>query len=319
MINDILSEFDNPLDAIVGRSEEIKYLKGTILMAARGDFPVLLEGETGTGKDLAARVLHFLSKRRDKPFIAVNCSAVPEELLESEFFGHKKGAFTGAVCDSQGLFAAANGGTLFLDEIVEMPARLQAKLLRAIESKEIRKLGDQKPRKVNVRIIAATNRSVEEALRCGSLRRDLFYRISCVHIKLPPLRERKSDIPLLVAYFIRNYSRAYGVPEKKITERAMNALLYYSWPGNIRELENVIQRAFALGSSGKIRIKDFPRYIWDGNERKNESVSSVEDAERKLILDALRAAGGNKSKAARLLGIGRKALYRKLKKYGIQL
>lgn len=307
----------DPLSAIVGESVGIKKVRSIVRQVACGDFPVLLEGETGTGKELVARVIHALSDRKDKPFIPVNCGAIPADLMESEFFGYRKGAYTGATGESHGLFGEADGGILFLDEIVEMPVQLQVKLLRAIEDSEIKRLGDTRYTRVDVRIIAATNKNVEEALKRGELRKDLYYRISCVRIKLSPLRERKDDIPLLVEHFIEKFNRKYDRKIKGLTARAMDSLLYYDWPGNVRELENVIKRAYALGKGDTIEIGDIPRYIWDGNENFPPDFLSVEEAEKKAILQALKASGGNKTRAAKLLGIGRKTLYDKMKKYGL--
>jgi len=311
---------NDPLGAIVGDNPRIKEIKEIITRIADEDFPVLLEGETGTGKELVARAIHALSSRAKQPFIAVNCGAIPESLMESEFFGHKRGAFTGAIADYEGLFRAADGGTLFLDEISEMPSHIQVKLLRVLENNEVRGIGETRARKVDVRVIAATNRKVNEALRDGVLRLDLYYRISYVHIVLPPLRERKKDIPLLVEHFILKFNKIYRKKIKGITNKALEALQYYYWPGNVRELENVIGRAFALGKGDIITVDDLPMDIWDGKEAVNpEGIISVEEAEKNLIKKALSETGGNKTRAARLLGIGRKTLYMKIKKYGIKI
>ncbi len=311
---------NDPLGAIVGDNPRIKEIKEIITRIADEDFPVLLEGETGTGKELVARAIHALSSRSKQPFIAVNCGAIPESLMESEFFGHKRGAFTGAIADYEGLFRAADGGTLFLDEISEMPSHIQVKLLRVLENNEVRGIGETRARKVDVRVIAATNRRVNEALRDGVLRLDLYYRISYVHIVLPPLRERKEDIPLLVEHFILKFNKIYRKKIKGITNKALEALQYYHWPGNVRELENVIGRAFALGKGDIITVDDLPMDIWDGKEAVNpEGIISVEEAEKNLIKKALSETGGNKTRAARLLGIGRKTLYMKIKKYGIKI
>ncbi|HDM90379.1 MAG: hypothetical protein DRQ06_01985 [Candidatus Hydrothermota bacterium] len=311
---------NDPLGAIVGDNPRIKEIKEIITRIADEDFPVLLEGETGTGKELVARAIHALSSRAKQPFIAVNCGAIPESLMESEFFGHKRGAFTGAIADYEGLFRAADGGTLFLDEISEMPSHIQVKLLRVLENNEVRGIGETRTRKVDVRVIAATNRKVNEALRDGVLRLDLYYRISYVHIVLPPLRERKEDIPLLVEHFILKFNKIYRKKVKGITNKALEALQYYHWPGNVRELENVIGRAFALGKGDIITVDDLPMDIWDGKEAVNpDGIISVEEAEKNLIKKALSETGGNKTRAARLLGIGRKTLYMKIKKYGIKI
>ncbi len=316
----VLIDCNDPLAAIVGDHPKIKKIKEIIKRIADEDFPVLLEGETGTGKELVARAIHALSSRSKGPFIPVNCGAIPEGLMESEFFGHRKGAFTGAITDHEGLFRAADGGTLFLDEITEMPPNIQVKLLRVLEHNEVRGIGELKPRKINVRIIAATNRKVSDALKDGSLRLDLYYRISYIHIQLPPLRERKEDIPLLVEHFILKFNRIYKKKIKGITNRALEALQYYHWPGNVRELENIIGRAFALGRGDVITVDDLPKEIWNGKETyKPEEILSVEEAEKNLIKKALLETGGNKTRAAKLLGIGRKTLYMKIKKYGIKV
>ena len=310
----------NPLNAIVGVSKEIRRIKEVIRRVAHGDFPVLLEGETGTGKELAARVIHALSDRNFMPFIPVNCSAIPRDLMESEFFGYKKGSFTGANSDYKGLFGAANKGVLFLDEIVEMPVSLQTKLLRAIEDREIKRIGDSKYTRVDVRILAATNQDVDEAIEKGKLRKDLYYRLACVRIKIPPLRDRLSDIPVLAKFFISRFNRKYKKRKEGVTKRALEAMMFYRWPGNVRELKNVIQKAYILSDRSYIDTKDLPPVLL--NEERSEtqpSSETIEDAEKKAILEALRAAGGNKTKAAKLLNIGRRTLYLKLQKYNLRV
>ena len=313
-------QVENPLDIIIGETPQIKKIKEIILKIADGDYPVLIEGESGTGKELVARAIHALSLRSKFPFIPINCGAIPEGIIESELFGHRKGAFTGAVYNYEGLFKAANGGTLFLDEIAEMPNYLQVKLLRVLQDLEIRALGDTKTTRVDVRIITATNSKVEESLKMGRLRYDLFYRISFVYIKLPPLRERREDIPLLVQHFIKKFNIRFKRKIKGITKDALDALFYYHWPGNVRELENFIGRAFALSSGNYITVQELPPAIWDGKATSApEHILSVEEAERQLIKRALKEAGGNKTKAAKLLGIGRKTLYMKIKKYNLEV
>jgi len=315
-----VSSEPDALKAIVGENPQIKKIKQMIIKVAKGDFPILIEGESGTGKELVARAIHALSPRRKAPFTAVNCGAIPESLMESELFGHKRGSFTGAIRDHEGLFRASHGGTLFLDEIVEMPPHIQVKLLRVLQDWEVRPLGDTKSEKVDVRVIAATNSSVEEALREGKLRYDLYYRLSFVYIKLPPLRDRIDDLPLLVEHLIQMYNRQFKRKIKGITPEALEVLSYHQWPGNVRELENIIGRAFALSQGDVITLSDLPPELRDGRELSpSEGIMSVKEAEKELIQRALEETRGNKSKAAKLLGIGRKTLYVKIKKYNIKL
>jgi DNA-binding NtrC family response regulator len=283
---------------------------------------VLLSGENGTGKELVARTIHAKGPLSTKPFLAINCGALSETLLESQLFGHRKGAFTGAIEDHEGVFQAADGGTLFLDEITEIPLPLQVKFLRAIQEKEVTPLGSTRPVRVDVRIIAATNRNLEDAVRDGTFRTDLFYRLNVVPIDLPPLRERREDIPLLVERFTEDFSRVYGVEPKRVTPAAMERIIQYAWPGNIRELQNAIERAFALSSEPEITLKDLPPAVLRVEEP-GPAVEPVveplpfEEIERRNIMAALQRTGGNKNEAARLLGIDRQRLYRKIEKYGL--
>lgn len=309
-----------PLRRIVGESPQIKKIKQIILKVADGDFPVLIEGESGTGKELVALAIHNLSSRSKGPFVAVNCAAIPEGLIESELFGYKRGAFTGAIRDHEGLFRAAQGGTLFLDEIVEMPPRVQVKLLRALQDGEVRSIGETRSYRAQVRIIAATNTKIEDALSSGRLRYDLYYRLSFVLLRLPPLRDRLDDLPLLVDHFIILFNRKFRKKVRGITPEALDTLIYHQWPGNIRELENAIGRAFALSSSDIITLADLPQELKDGRELGvKEGIISVREAEKELIQRALTETNGNKTRAARLLGIGRKTLYVKMKKYNIKI
>jgi len=279
---------------------------------------VLIYGENGTGKELIARAIHFNSIRRDKPFIAVNCAAIPETLLESELFGYVKGAFTGAYTDKKGLIEAADGGTLFLDEVEAMSKNLQVKLLRVLQDKTFFKVGSTQPLRVDVRIIAATNRKLEMAVEARDFREDLYYRLNVIKIELPPLRERLEDIPLLVRYFIHKFSKKIGKNIRRVSNEVLDILTGYSWPGNIRELENVIERAVVVAETEEIQKKDLPidvathyydlRKFW-----------SLENVEREHLLKVLTCVHGNKSKAARLLGIDTTTLWRKLKRYNISV
>jgi transcriptional regulator with PAS, ATPase and Fis domain len=260
----------------------------------------------------------------DAPFVAVNCGALPKDLIESELFGYKKGAFTGAVSDSEGLFRAANGGTIFLDEVMEMSPDLQVKLMRVLQERRIRHLGDTREFPVDVRVIAATNKPVEESLESGAIRKDLYYRLSVITIHLPALRERAEDIPLLVEHFLKKHQKNYGSTVAGVDPQAMDALMKYLWPGNVRELENLIEMLFAYGKSPIIRMTDLPERIVEVVQPQKKAsmlgdeVFTLKEAERKLIINALAKSKGNKSLAAQMLGISRKSLYKKIEDYGIQ-
>jgi two-component system response regulator HydG len=275
-------------------------------------------GESGTGKELVARSIHFLGARQNKPFVPVDCSGLVPTLIESELFGYVKGAFTGAQHSRSGLFETANGGTVFLDEIGDLPVDLQAKLLRALQEREIRPVGATDRVRIDVRIIAATNRDLESAIRAGAFRQDLYFRLNVVQVKLPPLRERKSDIPLLVNFFLEKFSDPQR-PIRTISEDAMRRLMAYDWPGNVRELENAVERAVALGSGPILHIADLPSSLQEGPSDKmleSNELTTLDQMERRAILRALRETNGDKLAAARLLGIGKTTLYRKLKQYG---
>jgi two-component system response regulator HydG len=281
---------------------------------------VLILGESGTGKELVARSIHFLGERKNHPFAPVDCSALVPTLIESELFGYVKGAFTGAVQAKQGLLEAAQGGTLFLDEIGDLPVDLQAKLLRVLQEREVKPVGSTERRRIDVRIIAATNRDLEAAIRNGSFRQDLYFRLNVVQIKLPPLRERKSDIPILVTSFLDKFTDPQG-PARTISEDAMRRLVAYDWPGNVRELENAIERAVALGSGPIVHVGDLPSSLhYPISERlpEKEELLPLEELERRAILRTLRETGGDKLAAARILGIGKTTLYRKLKQYNME-
>ncbi|MFQ5905258.1 MAG: sigma-54-dependent transcriptional regulator [bacterium] len=308
-------------DALVSISPNMREINEIINRISVNDSPVFIEGESGTGKELVARAIHYNSKRAKKPFIPVNCGAIPHHLLESELFGHRKGAFTGAIADNLGLFRAANSGTLFLDEIGEMPGFLQVKLLRVLQDHRIRPVGSAETIHADVRIIAATNSDVEQALQQKILRKDLYYRLSVVHIKIPPLRERIGDIPILVHHFIKSFNEKYNRKVKSITAECIETLAAYDWPGNVRELENVVERAFALNCDHEITTANLPpRLLQPRPSARSARVGpmpTIEEMEKQLIERALRQSGGNKGKAADMLGVGRKTIYRKIRKYGI--
>ncbi|MEN3045238.1 MAG: sigma-54 dependent transcriptional regulator [Candidatus Hydrothermales bacterium] len=320
---ELIKTISGEIPDIIGKNE--KFLKALELAkkVAKEDTTVLLVGESGTGKEIFARYIHLNSKRGDGPFIAINCAAIPKELLENELFGSEKGAFTGAYKTKIGKFELAQGGTLFLDEIAELPLELQPKLLRAIENKEIERLGGTKKIVINTRIIAATNRDLRELVKKGLFREDLYYRISVFPIVLPPLRERKDDILLISENFIKKIGRKFG---KKLTlsKEAKGILISYDYPGNIRELENILERAAILSSDGIIRREDL--FIEKTEENRKEPKigklkdileEEIERIEREIIENSLKFTEGNISKASKILGISRKSLYKKIKKYSI--
>ncbi|HVO24852.1 MAG TPA: sigma-54 dependent transcriptional regulator [Candidatus Margulisiibacteriota bacterium] len=305
---------------LIGKSSRMREIYEVIEAVSQNKSNVLLSGENGTGKELVARTIHNKGPLAGRPFLAINCGALSETLLESQLFGHRRGSFTSAIDDHEGVFQAADGGTLFLDEITDIPLPLQVKFLRAIQEKEVTPLGSTRPIRVDVRIIAATNRDIEAAVKDGSFRTDLFYRLNVVPIHLPPLRERREDIPSLVDHFISEYSRIYGVEPKWVRPEALHLLVEYAWPGNIRELQNAIERAFALSSQPEITPKDLPAAILRGAEPASDGLGDplpLEEVERRNILAALQRSGGNKNEAARILGIDRQRLYRKIEKYGL--
>jgi DNA-binding NtrC family response regulator len=305
---------------LIGMSPRMDRVYKMIEKVSQREHPVLILGESGTGKELVARSIHFMGPRKDKPFVPVDCSALVATLVESELFGYTKGAFTGAMQAKQGLIEAANGGTLFLDEIGEMSLDMQVKLLRVLQQREIKPVGSTERRAVNVRIVAATNRDLEMAIQNGAFRQDLYFRLNVVQIKLPPLRERKSDIALLVTAFLEKFSGDSEVA-REMTEDAMRRLMAYDWPGNVRELENAIERAVALGSGPYVMVHDLPSNLqYPTSERApgREEVLPLEELERRAILSTLRQTGGDKQAAARALGIGKTTLYRKLKQYQIE-
>jgi two-component system response regulator HydG len=306
---------------LIGESAPMHRLYELIERVGRSTCPVLLLGETGTGKELTARSVHLKGPRRGKVFVPVDCSALTPSLVEGELFGHVKGAFTGADRSKTGLFEAAHEGTIFLDEVGELPLLLQAKLLRALQEKEIRPVGSTERIPINVRVIAATNRDLEKEVRAGTFRQDLFYRLNVLQIKLPTLRERKFDIPILVAHFLQKFSDPL-MPIKSISDDALHRLLAYDWPGNVRELQNAVERALALSSGNTLTLDDFASLPSPGSSNgthHTDELVPLAEMERRTILLALQQTGGDKPTASRLLGIGRTTLYRKLRKYSRNL
>jgi DNA-binding NtrC family response regulator len=314
---------------IVGRAPEMERLYRIIAKAANSVHPVLILGESGTGKELVARSIHYSGPFRDKPFIPVDCGSLVPTLIESELFGYVKGAFTGANQAKDGLMAMAEGGTIFLDEVGELPVDLQAKMLRAIQEKEIRPVGSTRRVPINVRILAATNRDLDQAVMQGTFRRDLYFRLNVLSLRIPSLRERRQDIPLLISHFMDRMVRNSG-QEKMLSDDAVKALLAYDWPGNVRELENCLERAYAFTSGPLIHTTDLPREIanlpveaasFNGdnvNGNGHSKIIPIAELERQTILNAIDELHGDKLQAARLLGIGKTTLYRKLKDYALQ-
>jgi two-component system response regulator HydG len=310
--------------SMVGRAPEMEKLYRMIAKAALSSHPVLILGESGTGKEMVARSIHFSGPFRDKPFIPVDCGSLVPTLIESELFGYVKGAFTGATQTKEGLLAMAEGGTVFLDEIGELPIDLQAKLLRAIQEKEIRQVGSTRRTSINVRILAATNLDLEHAVAQGTFRRDLYFRLNVLNLRVPALRERRQDIPLLATYFLEQNSREFG-QQRVLSDAAMKALLAYDWPGNVRELENCLQRACAMNSGPEIQVPDLPSGIFGGNGSApvdgngTAKIIPISEMEKNTILNTITQLNGDKLLAARLLGIGKTTLYRKLKEYDVQI
>ncbi|ABB14428.1 sigma-54-dependent Fis family transcriptional regulator [Carboxydothermus hydrogenoformans] len=313
------------LDGITGQTEKIIEVKKLIEKAAMSDGNVLIQGESGVGKEIAARTIHYLSERADKPFVAINCAAIPENLLESELFGYEEGAFTGAKRGGKaGKIEQADGGTLFLDEIGDMPLSMQVKLLRFIQNREFERIGSNTPRKVDIRIIAATNQPLAKLVKEGRFRMDLYYRLNVFNINIPPLRERRDDIPLLVNRFMNEFCERRKMAPKIVTSEAMNILMNYSWPGNIRELQNVIERAYYLAEGNLIKPEHLPAQLTSkalSGERITKITTfkeAVAEVEKKLIIEGLKATNYNKLACAKLLGIPRATLYQKIKEYGIE-
>lgn len=302
---------------LIGVSTKMQRVYKMIERVSQHTHSVLILGESGTGKEMVARSIHYNGPRKQKPFIPVDCSSLVPTLIESELFGYVKGAFTGATHTKMGLLEAAHEGTLFLDEVGDMSVDLQARLLRALQEREVKPVGSTERIRINVRVMAATNRDLENDIRDGRFRQDLYFRLNVVQIKLPPLRDRKTDIPLLVSAFLEKFCDAQR-PLRTISEDAMRRLMAYDWPGNVRELENAIERAVALGSGPILHVGDLPsnlQYAPVDHALETEQLLSLEELERRAIGRALRETGGDKLAAARLLGIGKTTLYRKLKQY----
>jgi DNA-binding NtrC family response regulator len=305
------------VDELIGESDEIKRVMEMVRTVAETDSTVLIRGESGTGKELIARAIHSHSKRRYFPIVAVNCGAIPETLLESELFGHEKGAFTGAQYRRKGKIEMASGGTLFLDEIGDITPKMQIDLLRVLEGKKISRLGGTEEITVDFRLICATNKNLEKLAQEEKFREDLYYRINVFTIFLPPLRERRADIIPLAEHFIKKYARSMSKPEKRISANAQALLLSYPWPGNVRELENAIERAMVIGKKPEIYVEDLPLHL-NGEHKKNGESISLAEVEKEHIEKILKDTQGNITRAAGLLGIDRVTLYNKLKKYGIR-
>ncbi len=309
---------------ILGKNAAMQGLFERVRKVASSKTTVLITGESGTGKELFARAIHYVSQRRDEPFVAINCGAIPENLLESELFGHVRGAFTGATGHKRGLFEEANGGTLFLDEIGELPLALQVKLLRALQEEEIRKVGDTKTHKVDVRVIAATARNLEEEVKQGRFREELYYRLNVVTVSIPPLRERREDIPLLADHYIRKLSEVNRREPRELSPAALQLLMRYHWPGNVRELVNMLEQAVLLSEGERIEASDLPEALRAGAPA--ASLPAVEGfslkqhravLEQRLISEALRECRQSRTKAAALLGISLRSLLYKIKEHGI--
>ncbi len=317
---------------LVGNSNAIKKILALIDKVSKANSTVLVTGESGTGKELVARLIHEKSPRNSKPFIPVNCAAIPSELLESELFGHEKGAFTGATYSRPGRFELANGGTIFLDEIGDMPLHLQVKILRVIQERTFERIGGIKPVKVDIRVIAATNKNLEQEVKEGRFREDLYWRLNVVPIGIPPLRERKEDIPILCNFFINKYASSFGY-KIELSAEVIETFLNYHWPGNVRELENLIERLYVLNEGGKISVDDLPEKIKYSENKFNRELipeelnpfssgidlnEMIREYEKKLILHALNVNNWIKSRAAKYLNINRTTLIEKMKRLGIK-
>ena len=312
------------LENLIGQSPAMLQMFDIIRQVAPTRASVLITGETGTGKELVAHAVHNLSPRKGGPFVAVHAAALPTTLLESELFGHEKGAFTGAVERRAGRFEMADGGTIFLDEVGELEPAMQVKLLRVLEERKFERIGGNKTIEVDVRLVAATNRDLKKLVGEGKFRDDLFYRLSVVTVNLPPLRERRDDVPLLVAAFNRQYSEENNVPIREITQEAVNLLMAYDWPGNVRELRNTLEQMVVLAHGDRLTVRNIPATIRSGADLTKISVvrpgvtMTVEEAERQLIVQALKETDGNRTKAADKIGMSRRTLHRKLKRYRLE-
>lgn len=312
---------------IIGKSKVMQEVYNLIEKVAASKVNVLVTGESGTGKELVAKAIHYNSERRDKPFVAINCGAIPENLLESELFGHEKGAFTGAVQQKSGLFEVADGGTLFLDEIAELPPLMQVKLLRVLQEHEFRRVGGTRDLKVDVRLVAATNKDLGQAVATGSFREDLYYRLNVIQLALPPLRDRREDIPLLVKHFLEKLT---GHTKTRVPDSVMRKILDYNWPGNIRELENTVERCVVLGRGEELCESSLPQHICGGGGSNADAPISLPEEgldldahlggiEKEILLQALDRTGGVRKRAAELLGITFRSIRYRLAKYGIEV
>ncbi|HEU4595483.1 MAG TPA: sigma-54 dependent transcriptional regulator [Pyrinomonadaceae bacterium] len=306
---------------IIGQHRRVRQIHQLIHTAAPSDASVLIEGESGTGKELIARAVHLRSARSEQPFVSINCAAIPSELAESELFGYKRGAFTGADRDKRGLIEAASGGTLFLDEVAEMPPHLQTKLLRVLQERRLRRLGDEREREVDFRLISSTNRDTGQMILDGTLRKDLYFRISTVKIRVLPMRERLEDLAPLCEHFLRRYAEKYGKNIRGVSRAAYACLASYDWPGNVRELESVVEHAVIFAQEGQLAPEDLPGQFHDAQGTHTHYVIpphlTMEEIERAAIAQTLERTGGNVRKAAQLLDFHRPRFYRKLKKYGL--
>jgi DNA-binding NtrC family response regulator len=306
---------------LIGGSDAMRQIYLVIEQVASSAVSVLITGESGTGKEVVAQTIHQLSPRGSRPFVPINCSAIPEALMESELFGHERGAFTGAIARREGCFELANTGTLFLDEIAEMPVMLQAKLLRVLEDRKVRRLGSPKEVPVDVRVLAATNKDPHDAVRRGMMREDLLYRLNVIHIKLPPLRDRREDIPLLTEFMVKELGERHQRPGSIVSSEVLEIFSRHSWPGNVRELRNVVEHAVVVCESQRIEKQHLPPQMFDGRDLRNEEEItlpipiSLDEAERQLILKTLIKTNNNKTRAADLLAISLKTLHNKLKAY----
>ncbi len=314
-------EKNHRIEGIIGESGRMIEVLSLVRRVAPSEATVLIRGESGTGKELIAKAIHYAGARASAPLVRVNCAALPETLLESELFGHEKGAFTGAVAARKGRFESADGGTLFLDEIGDLPLPLQAKLLRVLQEREFERLGSSKPIRVDVRILAATHRNLEALVKAGQFREDLYYRLNVVTVVLPPLRERREDLPLLMDHFLRLFAEKNRKAIRGFTQQARELLLRYDYPGNVRELENIVERAVVLTRDDVIGRSDLPlsAHALEETESGEKSMpAAVEGVERRMIREALVQAGGVQTRAAEMLGISERALRYKLKKYGLR-
>lgn len=317
-----VQSFENSKFNFIGKSKVVVNIKSMLHKIAKTNANILITGETGTGKEIIAKTLHHLSERESKELVNINCASIPANLLESELFGHKKGAFTGADRDKEGLFGEADGGTIFLDEIGDMPLELQAKLLRVLQEGKIRRIGENKERSINVRIIAATHNNLLEKIKAKEFREDLYYRLNVINIQLPPLRDRKEDIPLLSEYFLKKHKNNHGSVSRFLTAEALKKLMEYNWPGNIRELENTIERACILTTDKLVTEKEIlitnNENRTDFEDKNFESLPTLEDLERSYISFVLSHSDNVREKAADILQVNRKTLYRKIKTYNLE-